>query len=157
MVNTKDKTKINKERVYGFTKSVTQRPQMNLTTFSIVAHCQQTGELGISVSTAISAVGAINPFARARVGAIATQAWSNPYFGIDGLNLLEQNLSPTEVLKRLLRVDTGKEKRQLSIVDADGNVAAFTGKQVQPISGHYEGKGYVVAGNLLANKKIIQA
>jgi len=57
----------------------------------------------------------------------------------------------------LLRVDPDKEKRQLSIVDAHGNVVAFTGKGVEPISGHYEGKGYVVAGNLLINKKTIQA
>ena len=59
----------------------------NLATFSIVACCAQTGDLGVAVSTAIPAVGAINPFARARVGAIATQAYSNPYLGIDGLSL----------------------------------------------------------------------
>jgi uncharacterized Ntn-hydrolase superfamily protein len=52
-------------------------------TFSIVARCPQTGDLGVAVSTAIPAVGAINPFARARVGAIATQGWSNPYLGRD--------------------------------------------------------------------------
>lgn len=128
----------------------------SLTTFSIAAHCPRTGDLGIAVSTAIPAVGAINPFAKARVGAIATQAWSNPYLGIDGLNLLEQGLSPAEVLERLLGVDTDREKRQLSVVDAHGNVAAFTGEGVEPISGHYEGKGYVVAGNLLVNQETIR-
>jgi len=162
MANSKCETKTNGKRVYRFSKlkkilKLSQRSHMNLTTFSIVAHCQQTGELGIAVSTAIPAVGAVNPFAKARIGAIATQAWSNPYFGIDGLNLLEQNLSPAEVLEQLLGVDADKEKRQLSIVDAHGNAAAFTGKQVQPIKGHYKGKGYVVAGNLLVNKKTIQA
>jgi len=137
--------------------SLIQGPRVSLTTFSIAAYCQRTGELGIAVSTAIPAVGAINPFAKARVGAIATQAWSNPYLGIDGLSLLEQGLSPVEVLEHLLGVDADREKRQLSIVDAHGNVAAFTGKDVEPVSGHYEGKGYVVAGNLLVNKKTIQA
>jgi len=136
--------------------SLTRKPRVSLTTFSIVAYCQGTGELGIAVSTAIPAVGAINPFAKARVGAIATQAWSNPYLGIDGLNLLEQGFSPTEVLTQLYRVDPNREKRQLSIVDAHGNVAAFTGKEVEPISGHHKGKGYVVAGNLLVNKKTIE-
>jgi uncharacterized Ntn-hydrolase superfamily protein len=65
----------------------------SLTTFSIVARCLQSGELGVAVSTAIPAVGAINPYARAQVGAIAMQAWSNPYLGIDGLHLLARGLS----------------------------------------------------------------
>ena len=130
--------------------------RISLTTFSIAAMCPQTDELGIAVSTAIPAVGAINPFAKAHVGAIATQAWSNPYLGIDGLNLLEHGLSPAEVLEQLLGADTDREKRQLSIVDAHGNVAAFTGREVEPISGHYEGKGYVVAGNFLVNQETIR-
>nr|MDO8097685.1 DUF1028 domain-containing protein [Candidatus Njordarchaeota archaeon] len=138
------------------TQEVTSSSCVNLTTFSIAAYCQRTSQLGIAVSTAIPAVGAINPFARARVGAIATQAWSNPYIGIDGLILLEKGLSPAEVLKQLLRVDADREKRQISIVDANGNVAAFTGKEVEPVSGHYEGKGYVVAGNLLVNHETIR-
>ena len=129
----------------------------NLTTFSIVARCPQTGDLGVAVSTAIPAVGAINPFARARVGAIATQAYSNPYLGIDGLSLLAQDLSAAEVLEQLLRLDADREKRQLSIVDAHGTVAAFTGSQVQPWKGHREGSGYVVAGNLLVSDETILA
>lgn len=138
------------------TQEAASLSRVSLTTFSIAAYCKQTGELGIAVSTAIPAVGAINPFAKAHVGAIATQAWSNPYIGIDGLNLLEQGLSPAEVLEQLLRVDADREKRQLSIVDAQGNVAAFTGKEVEPISGHYEGKAYVVAGNFLVNQETIR-
>jgi uncharacterized Ntn-hydrolase superfamily protein len=59
-------------------------PNAYLATFSIVARCPQSGELGIAVSTAIPAVGAINPFTRAGVGAIATQAWSNPYWASTG-------------------------------------------------------------------------
>ncbi|MBS7632833.1 DUF1028 domain-containing protein [Candidatus Bathyarchaeota archaeon] len=138
------------------TQEAASLSRVSLTTFSITACCQQTGELGIAVSTAIPAMGSINPFAKAHVGAIATQAWSNPYLGIDGLNLLEKGLSPVEVLKQLLKVDVNRERRQISIVDAHGNVAAFTGKEVEPISGHHEGKGYVVAGNLLVNHETIQ-
>lgn len=126
-------------------------------TFSIVARCPQTGDLGVAVSTAIPAVGAINPFARARVGAIATQAWSNPYLGIDGLGLLAQGLSAAEVLEHLLKVDADKERRQLSIVDACGGVAAFTGDEAQPWRGHRTGEGYVTAGNLLISGETIQA
>lgn len=139
-----------------YTPRLTRSLGVNLATFSIVAYSPQTGELGVAVSTAIPAVGAINPFAKARVGAIATQAWSNPYLGIDGLSLLEQGLLAAEVLEQLLEVDIEKERRQLSIVDAYGRVAAFTGKEVQPEKGHHKGKGYVVAGNLLASAETIR-
>jgi uncharacterized Ntn-hydrolase superfamily protein len=132
-------------------------PNAYLATFSIVARCPQSGELGIAVSTAIPAVGAINPFTRAGVGAIATQAWSNPYLGIDGLRLLGRGLSAAETLERLLGADADREKRQLSIVDAHGATAAFTGDAVQPWSGHRQGKGYVVAGNLLSGEETIRA
>jgi uncharacterized Ntn-hydrolase superfamily protein len=126
-------------------------------TFSVVAHCAQTGDLGVAASTAIPAVGAINPRARARVGAIATQAWSNPYLGIDGLSLLAQGLSAAEVLERLLAVDADRERRQLCVVDAQGGVAAFTGAEVQPWRGHRIGAGYAVAGNYLISGGTIQA
>lgn len=126
-------------------------------TFSIAAYLSQTGDLGVAVSTAIPAVGAINPFARAGVGAIATQGWSNPYLGIDGLSLLAQGLSAAEVLEQLLKVDPDKERRQLSIVDACGGVAAFTGDEVQPWKGHRTGEGYVTAGNFLISGETIQA
>jgi uncharacterized Ntn-hydrolase superfamily protein len=130
---------------------------VRLTSFSIVAHCPQTGELGVAVSTAVPAVGAINPFARARVGAIATQAVSKPYLGIDGLNLLAQGLSAAQALDRLLRADADREKRQLSIVDARGNAAAFTGKKAHPWRGHRVGHGYVVGGNLLVGEETVLA
>lgn len=126
-------------------------------TFSIVARCPQTGELGVAVSTAIPAVGAINPFVKARVGAIATQAASNPYLGIDGLSLLAGGLSAAQTLERLLTLDADRESRQLCIVDAHGGVAAFTGEEVQPGKGHFVGEGYVVAGNLLVSEETIQA
>jgi uncharacterized Ntn-hydrolase superfamily protein len=126
-------------------------------TFSISAYCPRTGDLGIAVSTAIPAVGAINPFARARVGAISTQAWSNPYLGIDGLSLLAQGLSAAAASEQLLQADADREKRQLCIVDARGGVAAFTGKEVEPWSGHLVGRGYAVAGNLLVSGATIEA
>jgi uncharacterized Ntn-hydrolase superfamily protein len=128
-----------------------------LVTFSIVARCPLTGEFGVAVSTAIPAVGAINPFAEARAGAVATQAWSNPYLGIDGLKLLARGLPAREVLARLLKADPGRARRQLSIVDAQGGVAAFTGSQVQPWRGHYEGEGHVVAGNMLVSEETVRA
>ncbi len=126
-------------------------------TFSITAYCPQTGDLGIAVSTAIPAVGAVNPFARAHVGAIATQSWSNPYLGIDGLALLAAGLSPARALDQLLRDDLHREKRQLCIVDARGRAAAFTGDEAEPWKGHVVGHGYAVAGNLLLGEETILA
>ncbi len=128
-----------------------------LATFSIVARCPLTGQLGIAVSTAIPAVGAINPFARAGVGAVATQAVSNPYFGIDGLSLLAQGMTAPQVLERLLEVDADREMRQLSIVDAHGRAAAFTGTDVEDWKGHRIAPGCVVAGNLLIGEEVIRA
>ncbi len=129
----------------------------NLATFSIVAHCPQTGELGIAVSTAIPAVGAINPFAWAGVGAITTQAVSNPHLGIDGLSLLTQGLPAPQALERLLEIDADRESRQISIVDAGGRAAAFTGTKIEDWKGHRIGPGYVVAGNLLVGEEVIRA
>jgi uncharacterized Ntn-hydrolase superfamily protein len=128
-----------------------------LGTFSIVARCPLTGELGIAVSTAIPAVGAINPFARAGIGAVATQAASNPHLGIDGLSLLAQGLTAPQALERLLEVDADRETRQVSIVDARGHVAVFTGNDVGDWKGHLMGPGCVVAGNLLVGEEVIRA
>ncbi len=128
-----------------------------LATFSIVARCPQTGQMGIAVSTAIPAVGAINPFARPGIGAIATQSVSNPHLGIDGLSLLAQGLTAPQALERLLEVDADREKRQVSIVDARGHVAAFTGKEVDTWNGHRIGPGWAVAGNLLGGEEVIRA
>ena len=126
-------------------------------TFSIAARCPQTGNLGIAVSTAIPAVGAINPFARAQAGALATQGWSNPYLGIDGLDLLDRGLSAVDVMVRLLALDADNARRQLSIVDAHGGVATYTGHEVRDWKGHCTGRGYVVAGNLLVGAETIEA
>jgi uncharacterized Ntn-hydrolase superfamily protein len=132
-------------------------PRACLGTFSIVARCPLTGELGIAVSTAIPAVGAINPFARAGIGAIATQAVSNPHLGIDGLSLLVQGLTAPQALERLIEADADRETRQVSIVDALGHVAVFTGNDVEGWKGHLMGPGCVVAGNLLVGEEVIRA
>src|SRR5215210_8063026 len=74
-------------------------------TFSIVGHDPQNGDLGIAVASKFLAVGAVVPWARAGVGAIATQSWANTAYGPDGLALLEQGQNPQEVLDQLLAGD----------------------------------------------------
>ncbi len=102
--------------------------QSNIATFSIVASDSITGELGVAVASRFFAVGNVVPWAKAGVGAIATQAFANTTFGWRGLDLLEQGLTPVEVLSVLIRNDDNPEWRQIGIVSADGKSATYTGK-----------------------------
>lgn len=130
---------------------------LNLTTFSIAARDEQTGMLGVAVSTAVPAVGAICPFVRSGVGAIATQSFVNPYLGIDGLALLEEGKSAEEALEELIAGDPGRAVRQLSIVDASGRAASYSGEDCTPWVGHLTGDGVAVAGNMLVGEETITA
>src|SRR5437870_8738971 len=107
-----------------------------LMTFSIVARDARTGMLGIAVTTKFFGVGSLCPFARAGVGAVATQALVNPTFGPRGLDLLAHGLSPDAVAERLLGEDDGREHRQLHLMDARGNVAAHSGSECVDWFGH---------------------
>lgn len=100
----------------------------NISTFSIVARDPKTGELGIAVQSKFLAVGAVVPWAKAGVGAIATQAAANLDYGELGLKLLKKGYSPQAVLDALLALDDGREDRQVGIVDAKGNSVTYTGK-----------------------------
>src|SRR5215510_3996614 len=128
-----------------------------LTTFSVAARCPRTGMVGVAVCTAVPAVGMLCPFAKPRIGAIATQSFVNPYLGIDGLTLLEQGFSAQQTLEQLVANDSGREVRQLSIVDGQGNAVAFTGKACLPWHGHRVGKGYAVAANMMVDETTVKA
>ena len=130
---------------------------LNLNTFSIVAYDSTFGMLGVAVSTKVPAVGAVCPFARAGVGAISTQAWTNPLLGVDGLDLLEQGYSAGEALRKLLDADPDPETRQIIAVDGEGRPAAHTGSETDPWKGHRTGNGYAVAGNMLVGEETITA
>lgn len=127
------------------------------TTFSIAARDAATGDLGVAVSTMAPAVGSAVPWARAGVGAVATQAWTNPAFGPRGLDLLEEGLPPREVLERLLSQDPQPERRQVGIVSAAGVAASHTGRETIPWAGAIEGAGFTVQGNLLVGLETVQA
>ena len=122
---------------------------MQFNTFSIVGRCARTGQLGAAVATAAPAVGAYCPFARARVGAVSSQSWCNPYLAYDGLDLMEQGVSAQAVCDRLLAEDPGREKRQIGYVDANGESNAFTGNECAPWCGHITGPDFAAQGNLL--------
>jgi uncharacterized Ntn-hydrolase superfamily protein len=126
-------------------------------TFSIVARDARTGMLGIAVTTKFFAVGSLCPFARAGVGAVATQALVNPTYGPRGLDLLAAGLSPDEVADQLLGADAGRDHRQLHLIDSSGRAAARSGVECVDWFGHhtYPDHAFSVAGNMLAGPQVI--
>ncbi len=125
-------------------------------TFSIVAYDGETREWGVAVASKVLAAGYIVPWARAGVGAVATQAYANLDYGIEGLSLLENGLAAREVIERLREEDPEPGRRQVAVVDAAGAVAAFTGEDTLPWSGHIAGDGYSVQGNILAGEEVLK-
>ena len=133
-----------------------ERPP-TVATFSIVAADPEAGELGVAVQSKFLAVGAVVPWAKAGVGAIATQAWANTTYGPRGLDLLAEGKSPEEVLKALTEADEEREQRQIGLVDAKGEAATFTGVGCMNFAGGKAGKHYTVQGNILVGEKVIAA
>jgi uncharacterized Ntn-hydrolase superfamily protein len=134
-----------------------QETPPTVATFSIVAADPATGELGVAVQSRFLAVGAVVPWAKAGVGAIATQAWANTTYGPRGLDLLAQGQSPQEVIGTLCKADRESEQRQIGIVNAKGEAANFTGSECMAFAGGKHGKSYSVQGNILAGKEVVDA
>jgi uncharacterized Ntn-hydrolase superfamily protein len=124
-------------------------------TWSLIAKDNVTGRIGIAVATKFFAVGARVPHIAPAIGAIATQALVNPYYGIDGVRLLRQGRAPREIIETLIAADAGHASRQLHIMDAKGRIAAFTGQDCVDWCGHLEGDGFSLAGNMLAGKRVL--
>jgi len=124
-------------------------------TWSLIAKDNVTGQIGIAVATKFFAVGARVPHIAPAIGAVATQALVNPYYGIDGVRLLRQGRAPREIIETLVAADAGHASRQLHIMDAKGRIAAFTGKDCVDWCGHLEGDGFSLAGNMLAGKRVL--
>ena len=128
-----------------------------IATFSIVARDPATEELGVAVQSRAFRAAAIVSYAKSGVGAIATQASANQSYGPRGLELLEQGLSPDEVVARLTNADEGRDRRQLAVIDAQGRVSAYTGSRTSDWAGHIEGNNYSVQGNILVSEQVVQA
>jgi uncharacterized Ntn-hydrolase superfamily protein len=130
---------------------------MQPSTFSIVAIDPATGELGVAVASKFLAVGAVVPWARAGVGAVATQSYANVSYGPTGLELMAAGYSAGETLARLLADDPERELRQVGIVDARGGTATFTGSACHAWAGGRTGPGYAVQGNILTGPEVVDA
>ena len=124
-------------------------------TWSLIAKDNATGQIGIAVATKFFAVGARVPHIAPTIGAIATQALVNPYYGIDGVRLLREGHAPRDIVETLIATDAGHASRQLHIMDATGRIAAFTGKDCVDWCGHLEGDGFSIAGNMLAGGRVL--
>ena len=132
-------------------------PQQVWGTFSIVARDEATGELGVAVASRFFAVGHVVPWAKAGVGAVATQSFMNTSFGWRGLELLEKGLTPEETLNVLMRSDGSPAQRQLGIVAADGKSTTYTGKNCLAWAGGRSGPNYAIQGNILAGEAVVIA
>ncbi|HEY3247943.1 MAG TPA: DUF1028 domain-containing protein [bacterium] len=132
-------------------------PQVHVSTFSIAAIDRTTGEIGIAVASKFLAVGAVVPWARADVGAVATQAWANLSYGPDGLELLETGRSAEDVVRTLTAPDEKREHRQLGVVDRLGGAAAWTGSECYDWAGHRTGDGFACQGNILSGPGVVDA
>lgn len=126
-------------------------------TFSIVGADPKTGEIGVAVQSKFLAVGAVVPWAKANVGAVATQSWANTKYGPEGLELLEQGLSPEEVISKLVSDDPGRNLRQVAVINAQGDASAFTGEECFDWAGHKVGKNHSAQGNILVSEDTVTA
>ena len=126
-------------------------------TFSIVARDPATGALGAAVSTARLAVGNRVLLVEHQVGAVASQANTNPVLAREALKRLQGGASAQEALDAVLQEDPRREERQLSVIDASGRRAAFTGTKPDDYKGHLIGKDVVAAGNILVGRETLEA
>ncbi len=126
-------------------------------TFSIVAADPEAGDWGVAVASRFPCVGAVVPWARAGVGAVATQSWANTAFGPDGLALMHEGVPAEEALGRLVDADEGRDDRQVGFVDAAGRAATFTGSTCMDWAGGATGRGFAAQGNILVGEEVVGA
>jgi uncharacterized Ntn-hydrolase superfamily protein len=126
-------------------------------TFSIVARCEKSGALGVAVSTAVPAVGAMCVYVRAGVGAVSTQSWVNPYLALDALDLLEQGVAAESAVAQALGGDPRADLRQIGMIGHRGHGAAWTGVQCTGWAGQRTGPWYAIQGNMLVGAATLDA
>jgi uncharacterized Ntn-hydrolase superfamily protein len=126
-------------------------------TFSIVAFDPETYALGVAVQSKFLAVGSVVPWARAGVGAVATQAMANYNYGPRGLDLMARGTDAAETVEALISADTERGHRQLGVVDARGRAATFTGEECFEWAGGVVGEHYAAQGNILVGRETVEA
>jgi uncharacterized Ntn-hydrolase superfamily protein len=134
-------------------------PDPWFSTFSIIAYDPTTGELGVAVQSRAFGSGAAVPYAVAGVGAVATQASTDRFYGPQAISLLQQGVPPAEIVKRITDLDPARDGRQVAVIDFKGNSAAYTGTTTltHHYAGSITGKSYSVQGNTLASEEVVKA
>jgi uncharacterized Ntn-hydrolase superfamily protein len=130
---------------------------VQLNTFSIVARCPHTGMLGVAVSTAVPAVGAICPRIIPGIGAASTQAWVNPYLAVTALARLQAGDDAAAAMQTALDTDDARDVRQFGLVDAGGHAVSWSGASCTPWFGHLTGDGWAIQGNMLTGPEVLAA
>src|SRR5215217_6666530 len=134
-----------------------QRVTKIVATFSIVGFDPETNSLGVAVQSKFLAVGSIVPWARAGVGAVATQAMANYNYGPRGLELMGSGETADETVEGLTSADEDREHRQIGVVDGRGRAATFTGSECFEWAGGATGEYYAVQGNILVGGETVEA
>ena len=130
---------------------------ISINTFSIVARDPASGDLGVAVASKFLAVGAVVPFAKAGIGAVATQSYANTSYGPRALAMFAAGASPDLVAQALAKSDPGIASRQFGLVDASGRSATYTGDDCHPWAGGKSGENYAAQGNLLTGPEVVDA
>jgi uncharacterized Ntn-hydrolase superfamily protein len=125
-------------------------------TWSIIARDPTSGAFGVAIATRFFAAGALCPHARSGIGALSTQALVNPHYGPQALELLCAGVPAPEAVQRVIAPDEGRDHRQLHAIDAAGRIGQHTGAQCIDWCGALAADGYSVAGNMLANERVIR-
>jgi uncharacterized Ntn-hydrolase superfamily protein len=133
------------------------KPRRTIATFSIVAFDPQTDSLGVAVQSKFLAVGSVVPWARAGVGALATQAMANYNYGPRGLDLMSDGNTAEQTVEALTSSDENREHRQVGVLDARGQAATFTGSECFDWAGGVTGEHYAAQGNILVGKETVEA
>jgi uncharacterized Ntn-hydrolase superfamily protein len=128
-----------------------------IATYSIAACDLEAGQWGVATQSKFLAVGSVVPWAEPEVGAIATQAYANPRYGPNGLQLLREGFSAEEVVERLTTADEGRDHRQLGLVDSRGGSATYTGSECLAWAGGRTGPCYAAQGNILVSRATVDA
>ena len=131
-----------------------ETPLRPVSTYSIVALDEETGQLGVAVQSHWFSVGTVVPWAKAGVGAVATQSIAEPSYGPKGLALMENGVPADEALQSLLAKDPGENFRQVAMVDAQGNVGVHTGSRCISYASHITGKNCSAQANIMAKSTV---
>ncbi len=141
----------------AFPEAEVRRGHPFFATFSICAIDPESRQSGVAVTTRVPFVGRAVPWVRAGVGAVATQSWTIVEYGRQGLDLLQEGLTPEEALAQLLADDEGRELRQLGLIDMQGRTAAHTGKENGAWAGSRQGQNYTVQANIMVGPEVVAA